>query len=814
MKISYKWLLEYLPKNDKVIEQLTPEKVSSILTSVGLEVESMEQFEEIEGALEGLVVGEVLSCEKHADADKLKVTKVTIGTGDPLQIVCGAPNVAAGQKVVVATVGTTLHPVEGDAFKIKKSKIRGVESQGMLCAEDEIGMGKGHEGIIVLPDDTKVGTPLKDFYGVYDDVIFEIGLTPNRMDAMSHLGVAKDVCAYLSHAFKTDLKVQTPIPGTFKPEEKEKIAIYVDSSICDRYAGVTLSGITVGPSPKWIQNKLRSIGQKPVNNIVDITNFILHESGQPLHAFDLEKISGKEIKVKTLPAKTIFKSLDGKNRELNGDEIMICDGNDQPMCMGGIYGGEDSGVSEETTSVFLESAVFNPLKIRKAMLHHDLRTDAAVRFEKGIDISRTVDVLKRAALLIIEIAGGEITSPVFDLYPEPRERTQVTLSFQYLKIISGKNYHPDTVKKILTGLNFSILRESIDELIIGVPLSNPDISIPADVVEEIMRIDGLDNIEIPSRVKIAPSVESKLEEIWTGIKIESYLLGLGFSEIFTNSVTNSDYFDEATLNTSVRIINSLSVDLDVMRPSMIPSGLESIAYNINRKNRNLLFYEVGKVYGKKEEKYIEEEQLSIFITGDLQETSWNENKKPTDLYYLKGVAASIMQLLGEKKLQWAEREDYWLEKGITLQVNDQEIGVLGKIKKKHLNSFSIKQEVYALTMNWDQVKKLNSKKKISFKPLVKFPPVSRALSMIIDKQIKYQQVQDVIDSLRMKKLTSVRLFDIFENEKIGSDKKSLAITFTFSDPEKTLQDKETDAMVNQLISALENKLGATIRSHA
>lgn len=814
MKISYKWLLEYLPKNDPVVIQLSPEKVSTILTSVGLEVEGMEKFEEVKGGLDGLIVGQVIECEKHPDADKLKVTKVDVGNADFLQIVCGAPNVAVNQKVVVAMVGATLHPESGDSFKIKKSKIRGVESNGMLCAEDEIGIGKSHDGIIVLPDEAIVGTTIKDFYGLYEDVIFEIGLTPNRMDAMSHIGVAKDVCAYLSHVHKTDIKVVQPDKNSFQPGENANLNLEVDASICNRYAGISFSGIKVAPSPKWIQNKLKSIGQKPVNNIVDITNFILHETGQPLHAFDMDKISGNEIRVKTLPAGTIFKSLDGKERKLNGEEIMICDAQNTPLCMGGIYGGEESGVSEDTTNLFLESAVFDPGKIRKALLFHDLRTDAAVRFEKGVDISKTVDVLKRATVLIHEIAGGEISSPIVDIYPEVREHNEVTLSFHYLKKLSGKNYHPDTVKKILRSLNFSILRESIDEIRVAVPFSNPDITLPVDVVEEIMRIDGLDNIEIPATVKTTPSVEVKLEETLRGLRVESYLIGLGFSEIFTNSITNSDYFDEATLKNSVKIINGLSVDLDVMRPSMVPTGLESIAHNINRKNKNLMFYDFGKIYGKSETGYQETDKMSLFITGEIKEAAWNETKKVADIYYLKGILSSLMQLLGEQKFKWNEREDYWLDNAITLNVNEVEIAFIGKIKKKHLSDFSIKQEVYYLCMDWTNAMQLANNKKTKFKPLVKFPPVSRDLSLLLEKNISYQQIEEAVDSLKIKKLTSVALFDVFENEKLGPNKKSMALSFTFTDPEKTLVDKETDNMMKQIITVLENKLNAVIRSHA
>ncbi len=585
MTISYNWLSEYLP------EKIEAEKLSKILTSIGLEVESMEPYEEVKGGLKGLVIGEVMECEKHPDADKLSLTKVTIGIGEPLQIVCGAPNVAVGQKVVVATIGSTIYPSAGEPLTMKKAKIRGAESNGMICAEDEIGLGQSHAGIIVLPVDAKVGTLAAEYFNTYNDIIFEIGLTPNRMDAMSHLGVAKDVCAYLSHHYKKDTHVKLPFKNNFKADNQNlKIDVTIENAkACQRYSGVTITGVTIAESPKWLQQKLKSIGLRPINNIVDITNFILHETGQPLHAFDANEITGQKIIVKNVAAATPFISLDEKERKLHAEDLMICN-TDSPMCIGGVFGGLHSGVTASTKNIFLESAWFNPATIRKTSLRHGLRTDAAARFEKGVDISNTVNVLKRAALMIKEIAGGEIASDVIDVYPDPKQKTEVGLKYHYLKKLSGKNYHGDTIKNILTSLGFEMIKEGMDELFVKVPFSKPDITIAADLVEEIMRIDGLDNVEIQQMITIAPAVETLAHETIYQEKVSAYLVGLGFNEIFTNSITNSAYFTEQILQGTVKMINNLSEELNVMRPSMLETGLETITHNLNRKNSNLLFF--------------------------------------------------------------------------------------------------------------------------------------------------------------------------------------------------------------------------------
>jgi phenylalanyl-tRNA synthetase beta chain len=539
MTISYKWLSEYLPVT------VEPERLSRILTSIGLEVESFEKYEETRGGLQGLIIGEVITTEKHPNADKLTLAKVNIGNGEALQIVCGAPNVAAGQKVVVATVGTTIYPITGDPLTMKIAKIRSVESYGMICSEDEIGLGTSHAGIMVLPADTKVGSAAADYFQPYEDWIYEIGLTPNRMEAMSHWGVARDVCAYLSYHDKKNIRPKLPNSNAFKIDNTSLIVdVKVENTAaCPRYSAVSITNITIASSPKWLQKKLKAIGQRPINNIVDITNFILHETGQPLHAFDADAIKGKKVVVKNLPDGTSFVTLDEKERKLSSEDLMICD-EKEGMCIAGVFGGMHSGVTEKTKNIFLESACFDPITIRKTSFHHGLRTDAAAHFEKGTDISATVNVLKRAALLIKEICGGEIASEIIDVYPEPKEKTQVAIKYHYLKKISGKNYHPDAVKNILSSLGFEIAKEGIDELRILVPYHKPDISLPADIVEEVLRIDGLDNIEIPEAITITPSVEENYAAEILKEKVSGYMVGLGFNEILTNSITNATYFSD------------------------------------------------------------------------------------------------------------------------------------------------------------------------------------------------------------------------------------------------------------------------------
>lgn len=808
MIISYNWLSEYLPVS------IEPQKLSKILTSIGLEVESLHKYESLKGGLEGIVTGEVVTCEKHPDADKLKITTVNIGEAEPVQIVCGASNVAAGQKVVVATVGSTLYPFTGEPINIKKAKIRGVESFGMICAEDEIGLGESHAGIMVLDDEIVPGTKASAVFETYDDYIFEIGLTPNRMDAMSHLGVARDVCAYLWHHDKKELRAVSPFKNGFKADNNNlPISVVIeDSHACRRYAGVSISNITVAESPVWLQNKLKSIGLKTINNIVDITNFILHETGQPLHAFDAAKITGNAIIVKSAVRGETFKTLDDKERKLFAGDLMIANA-EENMCLAGVYGGKESGVSATTTNIFLESAWFSNETIRKTSLKHELRTDAATRFEKGVDISNTVNVLKRAALMIKEIAGGDISSEVIDVYPSPAEKTTVSLKYHYLKKLSGKNYHADTIKNILMGLGFEIQKEGIDEIWVNVPFSKTDISIAADIVEEIMRIDGLDNIEIPATISIAPSADYENEKHLLKEKIANYLTGNGFSEIFTNSITDSKYYDEVVLASTVKMINNLSADLNIMRPSLLQTGLEVVAYNINRKNTDLKLYEFGKIYSAEAVgKYKEQQNLAIYTTGNTSNGGWQQKDKKADFYYLKGLCEQLMAACGIKNsvMEVADNGDF--DAGINISVNKKVIGSVGIVSQKILKQFAIKEAVFFADIAWDEILQLQQKNNLTHKEISKFPAVQRDLAVILDKKITYAAIESSIKANKIQALKNITLFDIFESEKLGADKRSMAINFTFSDETKTLADADTDAMMNKIITSLEKQLGTTIRS--
>ncbi len=807
MTISYNWLSEYLP------ETIDPEKLSKILTSIGLEVESLEKYESIKGGLEGLVIGEVLESSQHPNADKLKVTKVLVDNKEELQIVCGAPNVAVGQKVIVAKVGETIHPLKGEAVTMKVAKIRGVESHGMICAEDEIGIGESHEGIIIMSDDAVVGANAGDFFSVYNDWIYEIGLTPNRMDAMSHLGVARDVCAYLNHHQKKGARPKLPYINQFKPDSHSltiKVSIE-NKEACQRYSGVTITGITVKPSPEWLQNRLKAIGQRPINNIVDITNFILHETGQPLHAFDADEITGNEIIVKNLPEGTLFTTLDGKERKLSSEDLMICNAG-EGMCIAGVFGGTKSGVKDATTNIFLESAWFNPVNTRKTSFRHGLRTEAAIHFEKGVDISNTVTVLKRAAVLIKEIAGGEIASDVVDVYPNPKPKAEVVLKNHYLKKLSGKNYHSDTVKNILSSLGFEIMRDGADELWVTVPYHKPDITLPADVVEEIVRIDGLDNIDIPAGITIAPAVDELRVAESVREKLANYLVGLGFNEIVTNSITNSKYFDTATLEHTVKMINNLSADLNVMRPSMLETALESIAYNVNRKNTNLSFFEFGKTYfAKAPGNYKEDDHFCVYVTGDNVLTGWRTKSRQHDIYSAKGIATALLQLCGLADVQIDEPVTVNTGTRFDIKYRNHSIASFAEVNPVHLQMFDIKQQVYFVDIYYNALMQLVEKQKIVYKEVPKFPAVERDLAFVVSKSVTYREIEQKIKKANIGRLQSIHLFDVFESEKLGMDNKSIALNFTFLDEEKTLTDKETDGMMQKIVDILEKEFSAEIR---
>lgn len=808
MTISYKWLSEYLPV---IIE---PERLSRILTSIGLEVEDFSKYEEVKGGLEGLMIGEVLTVKKHPDADKLTLTTVNIGEGgEPLQIVCGAPNVAAGQKVIVAKPGTTIYPVNGEPVTMKIAKIRGVESQGMICAEDEIGLGSSHEGILVLPADARVGTAAAEYFQLYQDWIYEIGLTPNRMDAMSHWGVARDVCAYINHHEKKEIKAKLPYPTVFKADNHSfPIKVSIENThACQRYSGVTIANISIGESPVWMQQRLKAIGLRPINNIVDITNYIQHETGQPLHAFDADEIKGKEIIVKNLPEGTEFITLDEKKRKLSHEDLMICDAK-EGICIAGVFGGLHSGVTTKTKNIFLESAWFNPIDIRKTSFRHGLRTDAATRFEKGIDIGNTVNILKRAALLIKELCGGLIASEIVDVYPQPKEKQQLALKSHYLKKISGKNYHPDTVKNILTSLGFEIIKEGMDELVVAAPFYKPDISLPADVVEEILRIDGLDNIEIPASITMTPALEENIFAESFREKVAGYLVGLGFNEIMTNSITNEAYFDEIELKESVKMLNSLSAELNILRPSMLETGLESVAYNLNRKNNDLKFFDFGKTYSSTAPgKYQETEHLCLYVTGKTQEDSWRTKPAKADFYFLKGIVSALLKLPGLQAEGFETFEHKKLAPAAQVRINGSVMVQFGSVSHSLLSEFSIKQPVFFADINWNAFRTLAENNTIKIEEVPKFPAVHRDLAMIVPNQLQYEEVEKKIKKLKLDNLQELKLFDIFENEKLGKGKKSMAISFTFLDKEKTLTDREIDGWMNKIMATLEKETGAEIR---
>lgn len=807
MTISYKWLSEYLPVT------VDPERLSRILTSIGLEVESMHKFEEVKGGLQGLVIGEVLSTEKHPNADKLTLTKVNIGTTEPLQIVCGAPNVAAGQKVVVATVGTTIYPSAGEPLTMKVAKIRSVESYGMICAEDEIGMGTSHAGIMVLPADTKVGTTAIEYFQPYEDIVYEIGLTPNRMDAMSHWGVARDVCAYLSHHDKKDIKPKLPNSNGFKVDNNTlTIDVKVENAAaCPRYSGISLANVTIQESPKWLQQKLKAIGLRPINNIVDITNFIQHETGQPLHAFDADQIADKKVVVKNLPEGTSFITLDEKERKLSAEDLMICDAN-EGMCIAGVFGGLRSGVTNSTKNIFLESACFEGISLRKTSFRHGLRTDAASRFEKGTDIAATVNVLKRAAKLIKEIAGGEIASEIVDIYPSIKPKTEVAVKYHFIKKLSGKNYHPDAVKDILNSLGFETLKEGIDELRVSVPYHKPDISLPADLVEEILRIDGLDNIDIPEAITITPSVEDNYATEVYREKVANYLVGQGFHEMMTNSITNAAYYSEEELQQMVKMTNSLSAELNILRNSLFETALEVVAHNLNHKNNSLRLFEFGKAYSTTAPgKYNEAEKLCVVISGNRTEDSWKQKATSSDFYLLKGTVDALLQTTGLAPDSIEIVSVPKLDNHIVYKLGGQIIAGAGEVKKSILEKFGIRQPVFFASLNWALIAQLAAAQIKKVKEISKYPAVQRDLAMVVAKELAWEQLQQSVQKIKLNKLQDIKLFDIFESEKLGTGKKSVAVNFTFQDEEKTLTDKEIDGWMSKIMSTLEKEWQAEIR---
>lgn len=805
MTISYNWLHDYLP------QRVEPARLSEILTAIGLEVEKMEPFEAVKGNLDGLIIGEVLEATQHPNADKLRLTKVNVGT-ENLQIVCGAPNVAAGQKVVVATVGITIYPTSGSPLTMKVAKIRGVESYGMICAEDEIGLGTSHAGILVLPNDAPIGTNAADYFKPYSDVIYEIGLTPNRMDAMSHWGVARDVCAYLSHHEGADSKAI--IPHTHITPDNHNLPIEVtieNKAACKRYCGVTLQDIAVNESPAWLQNRLKAIGLRPINNVVDVTNYIQHETGQPLHAFDYDQITGKKIIVKNEPEGTPFLTLDEKERSLSAEDLMISN-EAGGMCIAGVFGGARSGVTATTKNIFLESAYFDPTSIRKTSFRHGLRTDAATRFEKGIDISQCATVLERAAFLLKELAGGSIASSFIDVYPAPQPKAQVRLTYGYLKKLSGKTYSPQTSMDILKSLGFEIIKEDGEALAVDVPYSKPDVRLPADIVEEILRIDGLDAIQIPTAITISPAVEAAYGAETLKEKIADYITGLGFSEILTNSITNSKYASESELQTTIKLLNNLSTELDVMRPNMLYTGLEVIQFNSNRRTTDLKLFEWGSTYATTAVgNYKEDQHFCLYVTGEQQERSWKQQSTAADLFYIKGVVEAVLKWAGIANARFKNEKGAHFEAGAALEAEGETIVTFGQVAAPLCKRFDIKQPVYVADFNWNAIVKIVASQKVMYREVPKYPAVERDLALVVAKETPYEAIESELQKLRLRALQRVRLFDVFESEKLGAGKKSMAINITFSAEEKTLTDNEIDGWMQKIMTALERNLSAQIR---
>ena len=820
MNISYNWLKEY------VNFDLTADEVAAALTSIGLETGGVEEVQTIKGGLEGIVIGEVLTCEPHPNSDHMHITTVNLGDGEPVQIVCGAANVAVGQKVVVATLGTKLY--DGDeCFTIKKSKLRGVESNGMICAEDEIGIGTSHDGIIVLPADAVPGTPAKEYYNIKSDYVLEVDITPNRADACSHYGVARDLYAYLvQNGYKAELK--KPSVEAFKVDNHDlDIAVTVENNeACPRYAGVTVHGVTVKESPEWLQDKLRTIGLRPINNVVDITNYIVHAFGQPLHCFDAAKIKGNHIRVKTMPKDTVFVTLDEVERKLNERDLMICN-EEEAMCIAGVFGGLDSGSTEATTDVFLESAYFHPTWVRKTARRHGLNTDASFRFERGIDPNNVIYCLKLAALMVKELAGGTISSDIKDVYPTPFEDFKVDLSYEYVNSLVGKVIPVETIKSIVNSLEMRVLEDTPEGLKLAVPPYRVDVQRPCDVVEDILRVYGYNNVEIPTTLKSSLTTKTDVDRSHQLQNlISEQLLGCGFNEILNNSLTKAAYYEgleSFPAKNLVMLLNPLSADLNCMRQTLLFGGLESIAHNANRKNADLKFFEFGNCYYFHEEKrntekalapYTEDYHLSLWVTGNRVSNSWAHADEQSSVYELKAYVENILIRLGldlHKLVIGNYTDDLF---ATALSINTQggkRLGVFGVVTRKQLKTFDIDNEVYYADLNWKELMKAIRSVKVSFKELSKFPAVKRDLALLLDKDVQFAEIEKIAYETEKKLLREVTLFDVYEGKNLEAGKKSYAVSFLLLDETQTLNDKQIDKIMSKLIANLENKLGAKLR---
>jgi phenylalanyl-tRNA synthetase beta chain len=823
MKISYNWLKDYINLDE------SPEKVAEWLTGCGLEVEGIEKTESVKGGLKGLVIGEVLTCEKHPDADKLTVTTVNTGN-EILPIVCGAPNVAKGQKVVVATVGTILHTVKGESFEIKKARIRGQVSEGMICAEDEIGLGPNHDGIMILESHAEVGTTAAEYFNVEEDYCIEIGLTPNRVDAASHIGVARDLVAVISHLHpEKKPTLNLPDISRFKTDnQKSGIRIILeDPQACPRYAGVCISGVKVGESPDWLKNRLKSIGLKPINNLVDITNYILHETGQPLHAFDAAAIKGERVVVKKSPKDTPFVTLDEEEIKLSGEDLMICN-MEEPMCIGGILGGLHSGVTSETIDIFLESAYFNPGTIRRSSKKHGIKTDASFRFERGADPEMTLYALKRAALLIKEIAGGEISSEIMDAYPQPIIPVQLRLNYEYTDRLIGKVIDRDVIVRILESLQVKVLEKGPDGLILEVPPFKVDVRREADVVEEILRIYGYNNVEIPDRLHSSIVSSPKPDKEKLQNIASDFLSSRGFMEIMNNSLSKASYYNDGMFRDGsvVTIMNPLSQDLNTMRQTLFFGGMEVVEWNQNRRVHDVKIYEFGNVYFKTHKSgeahkdlstldgYMEQRMLGLFMTGNIKPESWYEKDRPSSLFDLKAETLAVIKRMNvsleDAKVEETHNQSFF-STGLRYSINGKVLTEIGEVCERYRKAFDLKQDVFYASVNWEYLIGLSSRKETRFAEIPRFPEVRRDLALLIGKNIQFSEIERIARGQERKLLKNVRLFDIYQDEKIGKDMKSYAVSFTLQDESKTLTEKEIDKAMEKIAKALQHQLNASIR---
>ncbi len=803
MKISYNWLQDFIEISE------SPEELSEVLTQTGLEVEGLEKVEKVKGGLNGLVVGEVIECNQHPNADKLKITKVDTGGEDLLDIVCGAPNVAKGQKVVVAPVDTTIYPTNGEPFKIRKAKIRGEVSEGMICAEDEIGLGTAHEGVIVLDTDKPNGSPVADLFEIENDYVFEIGLTPNRGDAASHLGSARDLKAFYRRS------ITMPETGEFKIKEEHPVKVTVENTdACPRYTGVTIRDIKIGPSPEWLQWRLRSIGLEPISNIVDITNYTLHGLGQPLHAFDADEITGGEVIVKTLPSGSLFTTLDDVKRELHEEDLMICDGQSNGMCIAGVFGGIKSGVKETTKNIFLESACFSQDYIRATALRHGLNTDASFRFERGTDPEMTAYALKFATKLILELAGGYVASEIIDVYPEKVEPARIPTKFNTFDRLIGKKLPHKEIVEILGELDIQCEDISKENFTAIVPAYRSEVTREADLVEEVLRIHGINNIDIDESFSTGYLAEfQEVEPYKLQEELSYYLAGKGFREILTNSITNLKYENDLSLGKGhiIELLNKSSEDLGILKPSPVYTGLESVVYNLNRKKNNLRFFEFCQSYSHLGDEYTETAKMCLYLTGNESEESWMTDPVSISFQHLSGSCYDLLRKVGIPKYEISEIKDSsHFEYGLEIKINKMLIASFGKLKTEIASYFNMTQDVFYAEFEWDQILD-NGSRNFMFRDLPKYPEVRRDLSLVLDQNISYKEIEEISFNSEKKLLNRMNVFSIYEGDRIEAGKKAYAIAFYLQDRERTMTDKQIDKVMRNLMGKFETELSAIIR---